>query len=381
VLIVGCTAAPLAPAATPTTQVATTDEAPTPASVATSQPGEAATEAPTPGEPTPAATANCPAQAEGSAVAVSEENGVCFLYPSSLTLKQDEIRPDEVVRVVGEPYPVGGMDTIAVSVNVAYNGPADGLDSAQYAERWAELNMPGMEPALEPATIGGQPAVIMNEQPGMFPQRTAFVVANGIKYQITLQPRPEDIAELADAATQAWDTVTQSIVFFPPQNSRPVVRPEDVCPQEMGNKLAVNLVDGYCLLHPLDFAPNPDFPVSIVGGPELGPVEGFDSVRASLAVGRQPLGDRAPEYALAPISDQVDPGSVMTTTIAGYPAVIYDFTGGPWRQRNAQILVGDAFYTFVAQPWDAELFPEALPDVERLWQSVSESIAFFDPWR
>ena len=41
----------------------------------------------------------------------------------------------------------------------------------------------------------------------------------------------------------------------------------------------------------------------------------------------------------------------------------------------------DVVYTFVGQPWDAEKFPQALPDVERLWEKVSESIAFFDKWQ
>ncbi len=152
-----------------------------------------------------------------------------------------------------------------------------------------------------------------------------------------------------------------------------MVRPEDVCPTETeDSKLVVSLTGGYCLLHPADFAPDPAFPAAIVGGPELGPVEGFDSVRASLAIGSYDLGDQSPEQALQPISEQIDPSSLMTTTIGGYPAVIFDFIGGPWRQRNAQILVDDTVYTFVGQPWDAEKYPQALPDVERLWKTVSE---------
>ena len=96
--------------------------------------------------------------------------------------------------------------------------------------------------------------------------------------------------------------------FFPPQNTRPVVRPEDACPTETeDNRLLVNLTGGYCLLYPADFAPDPEFPVAIIGGPELGPVEGFDSLRASLAVSSYDLGDQSPEQALQPISEQIDP--------------------------------------------------------------------------
>ena len=331
----------------------------------------------------------CPAETESTASYLSTENGVCFLYPAGFEAEPDVMQPDEAVILRG-PSLTAGMDRLWVTLNVETNGPAAGLDSAQYAERWMELSYPGqqdlyprdLELTQEEAVIGYTTAQVMGNLPGFSPQRSAFIVANGIKYKITLQPQPQDLPELADAAQQVWDTVTQSVVFFPPQNTRPVVRPEDVCPTETGDsKLVVSLTSGYCLLHPADFAPDPEFPVAIIGGPELGPVEGFASLRASLAIGSYELGDQSPEKALQPISEQIDPSSVMTTTIGGYPAVIFDFTGGPWRQRNAKILVDDTVYTFVGQPWDAEKFPQALPDVERLWKTVSESIAFFDQWR
>ena len=92
------------------------------------------------------------------------------------------------------------------------------------------------------------------------------------------------------------------------------------------------------------------------------------------------LGESDASAYLRPISEQIDPTSVQRTTIAGQPAVVYDFTGGPWRQRNAQIVAGDSVYTFVAQPWDPEMFPQAQADVERLWQAATSTVAFFDRW-
>jgi hypothetical protein len=327
-------------------------------------------------------SALCPAETEDTTLYVSAENGFCALYPSSLTLREDSIRPEEVIHLTGAPANPTAMESVAVDLGVAYNGPADGLDSAQYAETWLALNMPGMTAPQEAAAIGGQPAVIMSTQTGMFPQRSAFVVANGVKYQITVQPQPEVVPKLAEEATLAWDTVTRSIVFFPPQNTRTVVRPADVCPTETpDSKLALNLIYGYCFLYPADFAPDPEFPITIKGATDLGDFEGFENVRVSLTVAGYPLGAISPDEALQPPSEQIDAASVTQTTIGGHPAVLFDFTGGPWRQCNAQILVGDAVYTFVGQPWDAELFPQALPDVERLWTMASETIAFFDLWR
>ncbi len=313
-----------------------------------------------PGDPDLAAI--CPAATDGTTLHVSPENGWCFLYPSSLRLEPDPFRPADVVTLIGEPLDATAMESVAVNLSVANNGPADGLDSVQYANQWLDLNLPGRDPLEMFDVIGGQPATIFSNLPGFFAQQGAFIVANDTKYQIVMQPRPGDVPELDVQATQAWDTVTQSIVFFPPQNERVVVRPDDVCLKEAdGATLHVSLVDGYCLL--LDAARQSGgwlLPVAARGLRRRSRLPGALRGRAGAGVGG---------------------GLRQTTTIAGYPAVVYDFTGGPWRQRNAQIVAGDWVYTFVGQPWDAVEFPEALAGVETLWNAAVESIAFFDKWR
>ncbi|MFN8466850.1 MAG: hypothetical protein U0X20_14955 [Caldilineaceae bacterium] len=333
----------------------------------------------------------CPQAGEGTALYVSTENGFCFLYPADLKLQPDPLRPAEAVLLVGPLAEPGAMETVALNVTVANNGPADGLDSAGYAAAWLQYNMPapalaqtpGREVAPTPATLGGQPATVLDNLPGMMANlRGAFVVAGGVKYQVTMLPLPQDVPQLADAATQAWDTVTGSIVFFPPQNTRIAVRAADVCPDAADDtKLLVDEVSGYCLLYPADFAIDPELPTTIAGGPELGPYSDFAHVRASLSVGTYPLGQMTPEQALQPPVENSDPNSTVPATLGGHPAVTYDFVAGPWRQRNAVVVVDGRVFTFVAQPWDPELFPQALPDVERLWNTASSSIAFFDPWR
>lgn len=362
-----------------------------PASTATRTSASASTPDATPTvAPTMAATASleeeanaCPTPGADTALYTSEENGFCFLYPASMTAAPDPQRPGDVVILSGKtlPPPPKAMESVSVHLLVSANGPANGLDSAGYARQWGEYFAPGIELAPQEATIDGQAAQISENIPGFFTGRSAFIVANDGKYQITLYPRPQDVAELEADAAAAWDTVTQSIDFFTPEDERQVVGPEDVCPQETGEaRLYVNVLDGYCLLYPADFAMDPSLPGVITGGPELGPAEGFDSVRTSLGIGTYYLGEQEPDQALTPISEQIDRDSVQPATIAGQQAVIYDFTGGPWRQRTAQILVDDSVYTLVGQPWDAEQFPQALAETERLWDTVTGSIAFFDKW-
>jgi len=387
-LLAGCGSPPAAEApATASAAVNTPPAAAADAAAATA----AAADATQPTAQAADPSALCPEAAEGTTLYVSAENGFCFLYPAELKLQPDSLRPAEAVQLIGPPADPGAMETVALIVTVANNGPADGLDGAGYAAAWLQHNTPALAlaqtPAFEvtqqPATIGGQPAVVMDNVPGMMTNlRSAFVVAGGVKYQVSMLPRPQDVPQLADSATLAWDTITESIVFFPPQNDRTVVRAADVCPAATADtKLLLDEVGGYCLLYPADFAIDPNVPSTIVGGPELGPYGDFPTVRASLAVGTYQLGSMTAEQALQPPVENSDPSSAVTATIGGYPAITYDFVAGPWRQRNAAVVVNDRVYTFVAQPWDQELFPQALPDVERLWNTAGSSIAFFDPWR
>ena len=332
-----------------------------------------------------APAAVCPVATADTALYVSNENGLCFLYPLDLQLRPEPRFPQDAVQLTGAPLDPTAMESFALNLSVSYNGPADGLDSAAYAAAWVAYNAPGMDLPQTSVAIGGQPAVVIDNLPGMMMNpRGAFVVANDVKYQLMLLPQPQDVPELADAATRAWDTITESMVFFPPARTDTVVRSADVCPTATADtKLLVSEVGGYCLLYPADFELDPTVSYhALVGGPELGPFGDFPSVRVSLGIGgAYPLVDMTPEQILQPGPENIDPASVTNTTIGGYPAVTSDFVTGPWLQRNANILVDDRYYTFASGPWDPTLFPHALPDMERLWDTVVQSIAFFAPWR
>lgn len=328
----------------------------------------------------PASAANCPTPTASARLYTSEAEGWCFLYPAALTPQETPARPHEAT-FLSAPLDPTAMESMVVRLTASANGPADGMSSGHYASAWLDLNMPGRDPLEQFIEIDGQQAVVLDNLPGYGPEQGAFIVANDRRYQIIVSPQIADAGEMAQLAQETWDTVTQSLVFFPPQADYSIIRPQEVCPTASGDAtLHTNLRDGFCLLLPAGFAVDPDFTQRFIGGPEMGPVADFGSVRPSLAVAPFAIGGQT-EAALAPISDQIDPASVVSTTIAGNPAVVYDFTGGPWRQRSAQILVGDSIYTIVAQPWDATLFPQGMADIERLWQGVVDSLAFFTPWR
>jgi hypothetical protein len=372
----------------------TTQQAPSatePSPIATTE-APAQTQAPVEATPAPIKTEIpdpediCPTPGEGTALYMSKENGFCLLYPTSFNPKPDEIRPNDVLILLGprESDKPKTQEEISVLMSVAYNGPADGLDSTGYARKWHEYYGGPDAPFNEQQTaIAGQPAVMLKDLPGFAAQRSAFLIANGHKYQITLSPQPEDMPELAEAASLGWDTVTASIVFFPPQNQREVRRPEEVCPQEsIDLRLYRDDTSGYCFLYPADFAPDPQFPPGMIkGGPVLGQWEGGD-VRTYVAAGTfGNFAGQTPRQVLEPRMEYIDAASVQDATIGGYPAVTFRSFQGPWPSRQAIIVVDGDVYTLVGEPWDPQNYPDGIPYLDRLWEAITGSMAFFDPWR
>lgn len=351
-------------------------------------------ETPAPGQPSetqaplePSATAvvACPAAGSGMTVYTSEWNGFCFTFPAYFTPTLETEGNSETVVLQGPrqaPQPKL-QEFASVRIQVSYNGPADGLDSAGYAGKWVEIFGPfeGLEQEL--VNVAGLPAVQIKHLPGFTRQQGIFVIAHGIKYRITVSPEPGEVPELDEHIQRAWEAVTSSIVFMPPSNDRQVVRPQDVCPQENAEaRLFTHLADGYCLLYPVDFEPGRDFPGNFVGGPVVGQVEGFGDIRTSITVGAYGnFPGQTPRQIIEPRLSSVDPASVQETMIGGHPAMIFVDPRDPWPSKQAMIVVQGFAYTVLAQPLDAQRFPLAAEPLERAWNTVIGSLAFFDKWR
>lgn len=355
-----------------------TDTLPPPA---TPTPETPPTQAP-PAE-TPDPTALCPTPSGDNSLYVNRENGVCFLYPSSYPLTPVTFRPDESITIVGPREPGESMEPAVVVLGIDYNGPAYGATSAAYAERWFNLFTVGSGMTYDPlpGTIGGHEAVILRNIPAMHTQRAAFVVANDVKYQVTLTPQPEDVAVLAEAATALWNVVTSSLVFFPPENTRVYVRPEEVCPSA-GADTAVYRSDagGYCYLYPASFTPDPSLPGRVEGGPVVLTEASFGEVRTSLTLGTFGFfPDLTPRQLIESRSDVID--TIEDATIGGSPAVTFRTTAGPWASMQAMILVDGSAYTIVAQPYEPVAYPGGMPSFNLVWDTVTASLAFFAPWR
>ncbi len=367
-----------------------------PASLPAASPPPAGVTEPAATAPPPAATGTpaptaipdpaglCPTAGADQGLYLSRENGFCFLYPADFKIQPDFVRPQAAVMLQG-PGETAGMEGIVTTLSVAYNGLAEGLDSQGYADKWqtvfrSEYGPGPLETAA--AVVGGQPAVLVRRLPGAYAsRRAALLTAGGFKYQVTAMPEPEDGTTLTAHVQRVWDLVTQSIVFFPPADAAPPVRAADVCPAPTADtQLWLNEAGGFCLLYPADYQLDPDFPGRIIGGPVLADTVDWGQVRTSVTVAAYDQPASALEQALTPPTEQIDPASVQSTTIGGAPAIVYDFTGGPWRQRTASIVANTSVYTLVG-PWDAQHFLGSEAEAQKLWGTVIGSITFFDKWR
>ncbi len=124
---------------TPTQAAAPTD---TSSPVETVAPTETAatTEAatPLPDTPTPAPQALCPQPGNDTSLYISQEKGLCFLVPAGFKIQNEQLRPGEVVTLLGPTEPLGPkqQEGISVLMSIEANGPSEGMDSAAYAREW-----------------------------------------------------------------------------------------------------------------------------------------------------------------------------------------------------------------------------------------------------
>lgn len=354
----------------------------------TATPPPPATEAPQTPPSVPTATAvpdpnsACPAETADTRLYRSLRNGFCFLYPAQFEVRPDFEPSEDQVNLLGPLADPQAQESIGVRLSVAFNGPSEGMNSEQYATRWREVHQAPTDVPEYSEVIGGRPAQTLNGVPGYGPERWSFLIVDGFRYSLVLAPLPEDFPELAEDATAVWDTVTASLVFFPPQGGPEYVSADQVCPEETSaSKLYVSLKDGYCLLYPADFEPDPTFPGSFTGGPVVGVVEGWGELRTSLTLGTFGLfpGSSAREV-LAPRLEFIDAGSVQDTTIGGAQAVVFRDPRGPWASRQAMIVYRDFVYTIVAQPWEPDRFPTGIEYLDRVWDTVTGSVVFFNRW-
>lgn len=143
-----------------------------------------------------------------------------------------------------------------------------------------------------------------------------------------------------------------------------------------------NVQDGYCLLYPVTFQLGDVFSGRAnFYGPPLS--EGPEPVQATVSILVEgPANGRT----VAQLVDEMTAASVeagMTVartplTFGGVPAEMVDGLPGRFGTRQLYAIYNDTIYHAIFGPVDA-VFPQAVPDVEAIWQSVAGSFTFLPP--
>lgn len=328
----------------------------------------------------------CLPPGEGQNYYMNETTGVCFLYSASYTLTE---QADELaVWVSGPPVDPNAMEssTVSFGVNViAVPGAAANVTAADFAHE-VLARYPGEPIAQEEATIAGQPAVVLNGMPGMGVYRLAYLVVNNTLYELSMSPDPSAATVLQADAQTAWDLLVSSLVFLPPTASGDYVSPEEVCPAESAGYVRYgDRYSGYCLLYPSTFSVDTEFPGSLVGGPDIGAYPEYPGAsRVRLAMGgpypieNETLSQLVDRYLVNSVEGQYTREDM---TIGGFPGIVIKDMSPPVPEWTAYLDVNGQLYTLLVSPTDFSVIPEAQQPVEEIWNSVTQTIQFFTPWR
>ena len=68
-------------------------------------------------------------------------------------------------------------------------------------------------------------------------------------------------------------------------------------------------------------------------------------------------------------------------TIGGFPAIVIKDMSPPVPEWTAYLDVNGHLYTLLVSPTDFSTIPEAQQPVDEIWNSVTQTIQFFTPWR
>lgn len=351
---------------------------------------DAALPQPTQSTATTSGSGACPTATEGTTLYVSEANGYCFLYPTSFTANdQDQVNID--LFLAGQP--VEGDTSMEPLIawmwvnTIAKPGVASDVVLNDYVVReTSKLGALESQVTTEQTTIGGAPAIVARGPLGRGEARVAYVIANNTLYQIHSEPLTVNVPEIQADADLLWNTVTGSMTFF----AAPVVdvvEPEEVCPQSQATEqVYVDLAQGYCFLIWNDWQLDTQIPGTWYGGPEIPTLPDFvlpaKHVSISVAYFGPLNGQTLDQMAQQWVEANPDVTSVAETglTFGGYPAVILDNTTENLGQRTTMIDVNGTMYTILVKPTNAEAYPESQPTANDVWNLVTSTIQFFEPW-
>lgn len=203
-----------------------------PSEAATAIATETASEEPTtvPEQPTVAATATvsetvsetaeagtltgCPEPTADTQLISSPAAGYCFLIPASFERSEFSDAEGFNLGIYGPASTPGHRERAFVNVTEATTDTVESNVQAVVDDVVASL--PGFTPTQSAVTLGGVPAIRLDNLPGQDINRQVYAVNEGMLYQLTFIPFEAERPDAEAEAEQLYALVLESFRFMPP---------------------------------------------------------------------------------------------------------------------------------------------------------------------
>lgn len=155
-----------------------------------------------------ARTAACPSPTADTQSLMQEAHGYCLLYPAGYQAEQPN--PDETVLFVGSLLNADAPRAF-IEVRDAAGRTADDIAADIVADLTG--GAPGWDIQRRTATVGGEPAIVLDNLPGQDINRQVVIVHGGRLYHLTFVPADPQQERLYAAMERLYETVAGSMRF------------------------------------------------------------------------------------------------------------------------------------------------------------------------
>jgi len=339
---------------------------------ATATPSPVATTLPSVEIPT-----SCVAHSEDRAPYFNLADGYCLLYPAHFRVS--DVRPG-LAGFYGPPLDQT-IEPVFGALSILVEGPAAGRTLAQVADHYVSVNRSGEGTAVtrSTATLGGEPAEIVEGRLDAVGSRQVFVLHNDTIYQLGVYPVDEAFPQAAPYVAAVWQAVSTSFTFLP----EGIVAGFSSCPDGNDNAAPyLNLTDGYCLLYPsrlgvsVQVASHGVVFSGWLSEPGAKPVMIDLVIHAGESANGRSAAQVATDY-LAQYPADVAAQVVRTPIrVEGQPGEMVDGVPGRTQTRRAFVVYNDRVYEFTLSPYNDPASQTYQAEADAAWRTVTASFVF-----
>ncbi len=324
--------------------------------------------------PAPSIPVNCIAKGEDLAAYFNLADGYCLLYPASFRVNPLYAR---ITRFDGPPLDLTAAPVFA-ALTILIEDAAGDRTLTRVVDDYVGQFGGGAPASRAAATLGGEPAQIVEGIPGRANSREAFALHGGAVYHLSAYPL-DDIFQARPDVEAVWRAVTTSFTFLPSGFAEAFAN----CPAGSDDATPyLSFTHGFCLLYPARMSLSVITATNemVLSGPPREP--GLEAVAVSLVIraGEAANGRTADQLADAYLSQfpAEQTASVMRTpvTVGGRPGVILDGVPGPRQTRHTFVAHNDHVYELTLSPYNDPAFADYQAEAEAVWQMVTTSLVF-----